>query len=235
MELFLLSVIVIFVAVFCFALSGGKKYEEFLKLMNETGVNIHKTSGMNASDTVVGFRKSTKEVMLGTIEKPVFIPYSDVIGCELKTNGNSITKTNRGSQAAGAAIGAVALGGVGLLLGGLTGSKTNRETLMKIELVVQTLHEEFPSHIVTLYKAINKGIDPTSTQGEAIAKESASWLGRFNQLIKLNERAAMKSATRNKSSMNIEERLSKLWALVESGGLSKQEYEARKNKLLSAA
>lgn len=188
------------------------------------------------SKAVMGFKKKSRQIMLGTTSTPVFIPYSDIIGCEIKTNGNSVTKTNRGSQAAGAAIGAVALGGVGLLLGGLSGSKTNRESLMKIEVVIQTLNEDFPSHTVTLFKAVDKkGLDPTSAKAEGIAKEAAIWLGRFNQLIKLNDRAAMRDAAQSKQTAGIEEQLTKLWALVEAGGLTKQEYDEHKRKLLLAA
>jgi hypothetical protein len=61
--------------------------------------------------------------------QPLLLGREDVIGAEVIKDGTLITKTNRGSQVSGAIVGAALLGPVGLLLGGVTGTKRSEEKL----------------------------------------------------------------------------------------------------------
>lgn len=82
----------------------------------------------------------------GTNSNPIIriLESKDIIAVEISETVNSetktLTKTNRGSQALGAAVGWATLGPAGFLVGGLTGTKTSKskkiETVNNIELKV---------------------------------------------------------------------------------------------------
>lgn len=64
------------------------------------------------------------------------IPYSKIIESELMENGNTLTKTSRGSQIGGALIGGALAGGVGAVIGGLSGNKTSSESIKSLQIKI---------------------------------------------------------------------------------------------------
>ena len=60
--------------------------------------------------------------------------YDDLIAVDVRQNRRSIFKTNRGSQVAGAAVGAALFGPAGLLVGGLSGSQRQEEKITELSL-----------------------------------------------------------------------------------------------------
>ena len=56
-----------------------------------------------------------------------FYDYKDIIESEVIIDGKSVTKTSRASQFVGTAIGGVLAGGVGVIIGGLSGSTSTKE------------------------------------------------------------------------------------------------------------
>ena len=62
--------------------------------------------------------------------------FSDLIRSEVTEDGNLITSTVRSSQIVGAVVGNVLIGGVGLLVGGLTGKKRSRNEISKVTLEI---------------------------------------------------------------------------------------------------
>lgn len=61
-------------------------------------------------------------------------PFSDVLSAEIFQDGASVTKTVRSSQLAGVLIGGLVFGGVGAVVGGLSGSRRTHDTTRRIEL-----------------------------------------------------------------------------------------------------
>jgi len=113
---------------------------------------------------------------------PKIFNFNQLAGVEVERNGQSITKTNRGSQVAGAAIGAVLLGPAGLLLGGLSGSKTAVETIKKLSLKVYVSDFVQPVYEIIFYEQIGskgaKESDLSMQMGELNA-----WYGRFHAIL----------------------------------------------------
>jgi len=68
----------------------------------------------------------------------LIIPYKDILEVAILEDGDSITKTSRTSQIAGAIIGDIMLGGLGLLIGSLTGAKrtSSRVSNLDVRLII---------------------------------------------------------------------------------------------------
>lgn len=60
--------------------------------------------------------------------------YKDILASEVIIDGETVTKTSRSSQLGGALIGAALTGGVGAIIGGLSGVKTSQEKVQKVQL-----------------------------------------------------------------------------------------------------
>ena len=84
-------------------------------------------------------------------------PFGALVGAELKENDISVEKINRGSQVAGAAVGAVVLGGAGAVIGGLSASKTMESRVTAIEVLVTVADTAMPLHRIT-YLKLNSGV-----------------------------------------------------------------------------
>lgn len=62
------------------------------------------------------------------------IGFKDLMACEIVEDGVSFTKTSRSSQAGGALVGGILLGGAGAIIGGLSGKKKTTQELQSISL-----------------------------------------------------------------------------------------------------
>ena len=110
----------------------------------------------------IGFRFADDTVIYGTRKWDKILPASVVKAVEVRKDGATLTRTNRGSQLAGAALGGLALGGVGAIIGGLSGSSTSTERLKKLSLAFLIGDREKAVHEVPFGIWPGKGIASTS-------------------------------------------------------------------------
>lgn len=74
----------------------------------------------------------------------IIMPFANLVDVEVYEYSSSETKSNRGSQVLGTAIGGVLLGGAGAVIGGVTGTKTTNDVVEKIELRITIDSYEIP-------------------------------------------------------------------------------------------
>jgi hypothetical protein len=106
-------------------------------------------------------------------------PFRDVLEAELKIDGSTITKTSRGSQVLGVAVGST-LGaifggaGVGAMIGGLSGSTQSIDKIKTISLQILVNDLTNPVHEITLTNltAIKTALD-----------EAKEWNGIFKVIL----------------------------------------------------
>ena len=121
-------------------------------------------------------------------QKPAIFKFDELVAVEIERDGRSVTKTNRGNQVAGAAVGALLLGPAGLLLGGLTGSKRQEEKIKRIALKIYTNHIVSP---IIDFAFLNSwvGLDVNSFAVKGAAQNADQWYGRFRAILHEQEQA----------------------------------------------
>ena len=97
----------------------------------------------------------------------------DIISFELLENENSLSKYNRGSQIGGAVVGGLLLGGVGAVVGGLSGSQRQEKycTSIKIKFLFNNLKHK-TDEIIFLKGIDKKGYKKNSIVYNVAFKEA---------------------------------------------------------------
>ena len=179
----------------------------------------------------IGINFEAERVLLGQRGRETEYSFDQIAAVEVQENGATVSTTNRGSQLAGAAIGGLALGGVGALIGGLSGSRTSRQKVTSIVLKVSVDSTIEPVHKVTFLQVGGAGVEPDSFAAKP-AREAAERVHAHlvNAMRKVQERSATARALPATPSPD---QLGKLWELRQAGALTEGEYVAQKTALLS--
>lgn len=82
--------------------------------------------------------------------------FSDISEVCIDIDGVTLNRTNRGSQLMGAAIGAAALGGVGAVIGGLSGSSSTQERIRSATLIIKVDDRDNPIHRIEFFRALDQ-------------------------------------------------------------------------------
>jgi low affinity Fe/Cu permease len=159
--------------------------------------------------------------------------YKEILQSEIIEDDVSVTKTSRGSQIGGAVIGGLLAGGVGSIIGGLSGESKTMDEVKKIELQIVVNDTKNPIVTVTF---MDKPY--TIEKSEDTYKNSYNTANHWQKLISVlikqaDEEDKKKEQTKfNRSTSSITEELTKLANLKKEGYLTKEEFDIQKEKLL---
>jgi hypothetical protein len=181
-----------------------------------------------ADRSLVGIGFDSHKIILGAGNFDAAYNFSQIVAVALVENGTTVTQTSRGSQLLSAAVGGVAFGAVGAIVGGLSGSSRSRERLRGIALKVTVDDRLRPVHTIIFLRSSNKnGLDP----GGLLAKLALSSVNRFHAHI-LN---AMRQAQAKVAVAPVAfapDDLQKLWDMKQAGILTEEEFAGQKARLL---
>lgn len=194
---------------------------------------------VHTDGTTVAIDNTQQVVLLGNELPLTKVSFSQLASVELAVDGNTLSKTNRGSQAVGAAVGAVALGGVGLLLGGLTGSSTTSQTVRRISLKVIVDDPVRPFHDITFHTAIDakKGDKVTASYVKLAHQQAEQFHALMVNALRQGEqsRSASMKAPKQVAPVSLSAQIKELWDLKEMGAITAEEFEAQKRALMPGA
>ena len=204
-------------------------------LSNPTPYMMRRGKDMTANKRyMIGVNWHDQKLLFGSVDAPYEATFSNLSEIELVTDDHSITKTNRGSQLAGAAIGAAAFGGVGAIIGGLSGSSRTKQKVSSIDLKISVEHDAVFGFKVNFFSAIQKsGENPDGILVKTGADEAEKWYTILQQVIKKTS-SPPENVPQKSEEVSLEDRLSKLWELKEAGALTDEEYSDQKRKLLDS-
>lgn len=179
--------------------------------------------------SAVGINFADEKIILGKPGSDGVYGFAQLAAVEVVENGATVSTTNRGSQLAGAAIGGLALGGVGALIGGLSGSRTTRHKIASVVLKVTVDDLHHPVHSITFLKTDGQGVEPDSLVAKP-AREAAERV--HAHLVNAMRRVQARTAASGKVVAS-GDRLTKLWDMRQAGALTEAEFENQKRLLLA--
>jgi hypothetical protein len=164
------------------------------------------------------------------------LTYSDILSSEVFEDGLTITKTARGSQLGGVLIGGLVLGGVGAIIGGLSGKKTSSDKVNRIDLRITVNRTNSPVHDINFMNIKGK---KNGFIYNAAMKQARHWHSLLKVLIEradsediAKERGEVNESTQMQSKGSVADELVKLAQLQKQGLLTDAEFKAQKAKLL---
>jgi hypothetical protein len=180
---------------------------------------------------VIAINHDQRAIVLGTTKTHKRYAWASIATVDVIRDGTSITSTNRGSQLMGAAVGEVLLGPLGLLIGGVTGSKRTTQRVSQIALKVIVDDRYNPIYSIQFLKVPGSGADPSNK----LVKDAAHRAEHVHALL-VN---AIRNSSLQASSPNpqiaqrsVADRIDQLWKLKEAGALTDIEFEQQKAQVL---
>lgn len=161
------------------------------------------------------------------------VTYKDLLSSEIFEDGATVTKTVRSSQIGGALVGGLALGGVGAIIGGLSGKTKTSGKVKRIDLRITVNDTQSPLHDVNFLNVETKQ-DGFIYQGAM--KAARHWHGLVEVLIRRADTDDQENlATISQPQLSsVADELKKLADLRDSGILSVEEFQQQKTRLLGA-
>lgn len=161
--------------------------------------------------------------------------YKDILSVEVFEDGVSITKTQRGSQLGGVLVGGLLLGGVGAILGGLSGGKRTAEKINRIDLRLVVNSTSAPLHDVRLLSFESK---KDGVIYQTAMQQARHWHRLIEILIKRADEEDKPLLVANTSApvaqpiTFVADELKKLAELKTLGVLTQAEFDSQKSRLL---
>lgn len=179
-------------------------------------------------------------IMRGVTDtEPLIISYRDVLSSEIIEDGETVTKTSRGSQIGGALIGGLALGGVGAIIGGLSGSTKSAEKISKLALLITINDIANPVHYVMFIHEESLSHKKSGTVYKNAMGQAQEWHGKIQVLIRQADEEDRRQEKDNLMKTvaitpptSLADELTKIGTLRDSGVLTEKEFISQKEKLL---
>ena len=172
------------------------------------------------------------------------MPYNDVLASEISENGNTITRSSRSSQLGGALIGGLALGGVGAIIGGLSGKTVSSDNVQRIDLHLIVNRTNSPVHSINFFENIGdddyNGIKKSSAGYQKIMQKARHWHSLLQVIIrqadeedKIKEREVAQETLHSIEHKSVVDKIKELVDLRDQEIISDEEFAILKEKLLS--
>lgn len=155
--------------------------------------------------------------------------HQDILSAEIVEDGVSISRTNRLSQAGTALVGAALFGGVGAVVGALTGSTTTSGKVKNMELRVVVNDTRNPVFSLRLLRLECNHGHPWH---KAARERGRLWQSRLEVLIRQADRENQGVIVAS-GKTSIADEISRLADLKGSGALTDEEFRMAKQKLLN--
>lgn len=150
--------------------------------------------------------------------------YNKILQCEIVVDNETTLKQSTSGTVGRAILGGVLTGGVGAIIGGVTGAKKQKETIQNIDLKIIIDDSMNPIFKVNFFSG---NTPKNSIEYKNVYSKAEKWHAVLAGLIKQGD----------KENSNIggstADELHKLKSLLDSGAITQSEFEKQKNKVLA--
>lgn len=164
-----------------------------------------------------------------SIENSTIYDYADIVDFELLEDGSSVSKGGLGRAVAGGLL----FGGVGAIVGGVTGGKKAKQTCtnLKIKITVNDLRN--PVIYITFITTEVKKDSMLYTNSYRIAQEIMSMLQVMCETQKLKSNQSNLEKDNKNESLSVADEIKKFKELLDMGAITQDEFEYKKKELLN--
>lgn len=169
--------------------NNNERIESYLDSLTEQRFDKKYFSEDTLDGIGIDFNKNTLTIFKANEQKEIShsnYKFDDLIEVQVIENGQTVMKTSRASQFAGAAIGGVLAGGVGSVIGGLSADKVNNERIRSIDLRLIINDLQNPVHTVNFLSPL-LGVNKYEQKGSKRYVESkekiTDWQGTMKVII----------------------------------------------------
>jgi hypothetical protein len=251
---FFIFVIVILLCMLPAAISKDKKRAKErkrnaeIKTEREKALENHLLNMKNSKQNhIITNTENSKTLVIDENDKKVFLiqhdknsiqiaeqtfSYNDLLSISLIEDGETVTDFRRSSQIGGALIGGLVLGGLGAVIGGLSGTTKTSEMVEKITLRLVVNDTKNPLFEIDFLNTQTKKKD---LRYQDAMQKARHWHGLIEVLIKradMEDKENEKNNVVQSSSNSLADELKKLAELRDTGVLSDAEFQKQKEKLL---
>lgn len=180
---------------------------------------------------VTAIHHDARAIVLGTTRAHKKYAWPSIASVEVIRDGSSITSTNRGSQLMGAAVGEVLLGPLGLLIGGVSGSKRTVQRVSQIGLKIIVDDRVTPIYNIDFLRVPGSGAEPRNKLVKAAAQRAEHVHALLVNAIR-NASLQAAAPTPQIADRSVADRIDQLWKLKQAGALTDAEFEQQKSYVL---
>ncbi len=153
--------IVVLLVVIVFIIANDIQIKGWVEKFEAIEVHLRRLEDFSATQRIIGVDATTglavdeqrnRVCLINRTEDNVttrIYSYDDLLSCELFEDGVTLTKTVRSSQIGGALVGGLLLGGVGAVIGGLSGRTQTSGKVTKVDVRVTVNDTARPLHDIT--------------------------------------------------------------------------------------
>lgn len=177
----------------------------------------------------IGFDNTRKKIcFLDRQQNPFVYDYSKILQSEIIVDGETILKQSTTGTIGRSILGGVLSGGVGAIIGGTTGTKTQTQNISSIDLKVIINDTKTPVFKINFLNLKTK-------KGSFIYKkaygEVENWHGILSGLIRQGNTES-ENTKKEPENISVADEIKKMRELLDSGVLTNDEFEKQKTKLL---
>ena len=151
--------------------------------------------------------------------------YDNLLSFELLEDGHTVTKGGLGRAVAGGLL----FGGVGAVVGGVTGGKKSKGVCNSMQLRVTLRNAHIDTAYITIIRSEIKTNSSMYKTAQNYAQSCISALENIADQVKSSAEAAQHEAPRNVSAAD---EIVKFKQLLDNGIISQEEFDAKKKQLL---
>lgn len=205
------------------ALSNGQAFNaaSLKQLLDRRTAIVKSFSPTKKVGTYIAVDENNKSFKIGG---DIF-EYDNLLSFELLEDGNTITKGGLGRAVAGGLL----FGGVGAIVGGVTGGKKTKGTCSSMKLRVTLRNAHVDTTYITFIMSETKKSNFVYKTAQTNAQSCISVLENIADQAKSSAEAAQYETPQNASAAD---EIVKFKQLMDDGVISQEEFEAKKKQLL---
>lgn len=213
--------------------SAGFTVDEIKKRIKEMGANEAELEKFTVTYEVGDYLKVDAEkkqwyCAAGKQKKyKTLHSYDDVLGVELIEDGTTVTSGGLGR----AAVGGLAFGGVGAIVGGSTGKKKAKNLCTELRIKVTMRNPGNPVEYIDFISGLGAEYKKDGFLYRSLERQAQECMSLFQIILDENERSTPPIEAAPQSS-SVADEIKKFKELLDLGAITQEEYDTKKKQLL---